>query len=209
MIEHEVTPAAIACCRGFGHATRRRSPARLVAAVASVLAALGGLLCPAGAGRALAEPATAALGASGLPLPRYVSLKSSRVNLRTGPGTEYPTAWVYRRAGLPVEVIEEFDAWRKVRDAEGTVGWILQSLLSGRRTALILPWEVKQGQPVPQAALRSSDSERSPAVVIVEAGVIADVHSCDGAWCYVHINTYRGYIEQKKLWGIYEREVVK
>lgn len=216
MIEHGVTLAAISRCRGFGHATRRRSRVRLMAAVAGAVAVLGGLLCPTG-GRALAEPATAALasgamaavGASGLPLPRYVSLKSSRVNLRSGPGTEYPTAWVYRRAGLPVEVIEEFDAWRKVRDAEGTVGWILQSLLSGRRTALILPWEVKQGQPVPQATLRSSDSERSPPVVIVEANVIADVQSCDGVWCYVHINTYRGYIEQKKLWGIYEREVLK
>ena len=148
-------------------------------------------------------------GASGLPLPRYVSLKSDRVNLRQGPGTEYPTAWVYRRAGLPIEVIEEFETWRKVRDSEGTVGWILQSLLSGRRTALVLPWEVKDGNPAPQVPLRASDSERSPAVAIVEAGVIADVQGCDGLWCKVTVGNYRGYVEQKKLWGIYEREVVK
>lgn len=148
-------------------------------------------------------------GASGLALPRYVSLKSDRVNLRSGPGTDYPTAWVYRRAGLPVEVIEEFETWRKVRDAEGTVGWVLHSLLSGRRTALVLPWELKAGNAPPQVSIRSSDSERSGAVAIVEAGVIADVQSCDGSWCYVTISGYRGYVEQKKLWGVYEREVVK
>lgn len=148
-------------------------------------------------------------GASGLALPRYVSLKSDRVNLRSGPGTDYPTAWVYRRAGLPVEVIEEFETWRKVRDAEGTVGWVLHSLLSGRRTALVLPWELKAGKAPPQVSIRSSDSERSGAVAIVEAGVIADVQSCDGSWCYVTISGYRGYVEQKKLWGVYEREVVK
>ncbi|MFN3868396.1 MAG: SH3 domain-containing protein [Hyphomicrobiaceae bacterium] len=148
-------------------------------------------------------------GPSGLPLPRYVSLKADRVNLRQGPGTDYPTAWVYRRAGLPVEVLEEFDTWRKVRDAEGTVGWILQSLLSGRRTALVLPWELKEGSPAPQVPLRYSDSERSSPVAIVEAGVIADVQSCDGVWCLVAVDRYRGYVEQKKLWGVYEREEVR
>ena len=146
---------------------------------------------------------------TGLPVPRYVSLKADRVNLRQGPGTDYPTAWVYRRAGLPVEVLEEFDTWRKVRDAEGTVGWILQSLLSGRRTALVLPWELKEGSAAPQVPLRNSDSERSAPVAIVEAGVIADVQSCDGAWCLVAVDRYRGYVEQKKLWGVYEREEVK
>src|SRR5262245_55806966 len=85
-------------------------------------------------------------GGSGLAVPRFVSLKSDRVNLRQGPGTDYPTAWVFRRAGLPVEVIKEFESWRQVRDAEGTTGWVLGSMLSGRRTALILPWEVKAGQ---------------------------------------------------------------
>ncbi|MGD9784997.1 MAG: SH3 domain-containing protein [Hyphomicrobiaceae bacterium] len=146
------------------------------------------------------------VGASGLPLPRYVSLKSDRVNLRAGPGTEYPTTWVYRRAGLPLEVIEEFETWRKVRDSGGTTGWILQNLLSGRRTALVVPWDVKEADPRPQVAVRSSDSERSRPVAMVEAGVIADLQSCDGLWCYVSVQRFRGYIEQKKLWGVYERE---
>jgi len=148
-------------------------------------------------------------GGSGLPVPRFVSLKSDRVNMRKGPGTDYPTAWVYRRAGLPLEVIKEFEGWREVRDAEGAAGWVLQSFLSGRRTALVLPWEVKPGATPPKVALRYNDSERARPVAMVEAGVIANVSSCDGRWCEVSIAKFRGYIEQKKLWGVYEGEVIK
>lgn len=153
--------------------------------------------------------AAAPPGASGLPVPRFVSLKSDRVNMRKGPGTDYPTAWVYRRAGLPLEVIKEFEGWRQVRDADGAAGWVLQSFLSGRRTALVLPWEVKAGVPAPKVALHYDDSERSRAVAMVEAGVIANVNSCDGRWCHVSIERFRGYIEQKKLWGVYEGEVIR
>lgn len=157
-------------------------------------------------GAAAAAPAA---GTSGLPIPRFVSLKADRVNLRQGPGTEYPTSWVYQRAGLPLEVIKEFEAWRQVRDAEGVIGWVLQSFLSGRRTALVLPWEVKAGQAPPQVPIRSDDSERANPVAIVEAGVIANLLSCDGRWCQVSVDQYRGYVEQKKLWGIYEGETLK
>ena len=100
------------------------------------------------AAAAAAQQATP--GASGLPVPRFVSLKSDRVNMRKGPGTDYPTAWVYRRAGLPLEVIKEFEGWRQVRDADGASGWVLQTFLSGRRTALVLPWEVKLRYPAAQ-----------------------------------------------------------
>ncbi len=148
-------------------------------------------------------------GASGLQVPRFVSLKSDRVNMRKGPGTDYPTAWVYRRAGLPLEVIKEFEGWRQVRDADGAAGWVLQSFLSGRRTALVLPWEIKPNTPVPKVALRRNDSERAGPVAMIEAGVIANLATCDGLWCRVSIDKYQGYIEQKKLWGVYEGEVVK
>jgi SH3-like domain-containing protein len=147
-------------------------------------------------------------GGSGLPVPRYVSLKSDRVNMRKGPGTDYPTAWVYRRAGLPLEVIKEFEGWRQVRDADGAAGWVLQSFLSGRRTALVLPWDVKAGSEPPKVALRNNDSSRATPVAMVEAGVIANISSCDGSWCRVSIDRFRGYIEQKKLWGVYEGEVI-
>jgi SH3-like domain-containing protein len=146
---------------------------------------------------------------SGLPVPRFVSLKADRVNLRTGPGTEYPTTWVFRRAGLPLEVVSEFEAWRQVRDSEGTTGWVLQSFLSGRRTALVIPWEVKPETPPPQVPIRHSDSDSARTVALVEAGAIANVHGCDGRWCSVSIDSYRGYLPQKDLWGIYEGEVMK
>jgi SH3-like domain-containing protein len=158
-----------------------------------------------GASGAAAPSATS----SGLPVPRYVSLKSDRVNLRAGPGTDYPTSWVFRRAGLPVEVTKEFDAWREVRDSEGTTGWVLQSLLSGRRTAVVLPWDVKPDTPPPQVPIRSDDRESSRTIANVEAGVIANIQSCDGSWCRVTVEPYRGYIEQKKLWGVYDGEVIK
>lgn len=150
-----------------------------------------------------------AAAASGLPLPRFVSLKADRVNLRAGPGTDYPTSWVYRQAGLPMEVLKEFEGWRQVRDSEGATGWVSQSLLSGRRTALVTPWDKKPDTPVPQISVRNSDSARARAVVLVEAGVIANIHTCDGLWCSVTIDRFRGYLPQKDLWGVYPNEIVK
>ena len=140
---------------------------------------------------------------------RFASLKSDRVNLRSGPGTEYPTVWVFRRAGLPLEIMKEFEGWRQVRDADGATGWVLQHFLSGRRTALVMPWEVKANTPPLQIDLYADDSERARVVARIEAGVIANVMTCDGAWCRVSIEPYRGYLPQKRLWGVYEGEQVK
>jgi SH3-like domain-containing protein len=171
-------------------------------------AALALLLATAGPGDLAAQAAPPVNAGSGLQVPRFVSLKSDRVNLRQGPGTEYPTAWVFRRAGLPVEVIKEFESWRQVRDAEGTTGWVLGTMLSGRRTAVVLPWEVKAGKGA-VAMLRDDDSESARAVAQVEAGVLASIINCDGNWCRVSVGGFRGYIEQSKLWGAYKGEVIK
>jgi SH3-like domain-containing protein len=149
------------------------------------------------------------VGASGLPVPRFVSLKSDRVHSRQGPGTEYKVLWVYRRAGLPLEVIREYDGWRQVRDSEGAEGWVVQSLVSGRRTALVMPWELKDGKKAPKVKLLSDDRESSSPVAILEAGVITNIRSCDSRWCYVSVGDYRGYIEQKRLWGVYPGEIIR
>jgi SH3-like domain-containing protein len=147
---------------------------------------------------------------NGLRALRYVSLKADRVYLRKGPGTEYPVAWEFQRAGLPVEVIREFDVWRQVRDAGGTVGWVHSSLLSGRRTALILPWEVKEGQSQPPlATLRYDDHARAAPVAQVEAGALVSIVGCEKGWCRVSIGSHRGYIEQTKLWGTYPDENIR
>ena len=168
------------------------------------------LLSPAGVAGATAQVPVNAAGASGLPVPRFVSLKSDRVNLRQGPGTDYPVAWVFKRAGLPVEIIKEFETWRQIRDADGTTGWVQGLALSGRRTALILPWEVKAGQAQqPSVALRDDDKESAHPVAHVEAGVLAGIIGCDGRWCRVSVGGFRGYLEQSKLWGAYQGEVIK
>ena len=174
-------------------------------ALTKALAALFALIVATWAATApgLAQSRT---GKSGLLLPRYVSLKSDKVNLRTGPGVDYPTTWVYRRAGLPLEVFDEFQNWRHVRDSEGTEGWIYSSLLSGRRTALVLPWEHNAKKAQQTTAVYDDNSIRSRKVAIIEAGVIADIHGCDGSWCQVTIDKFDGYIEQTKLWGVYPNE---
>lgn len=177
----------------------------------TAICAIVACLLTGGAQLAAAQPGGDASvpAGSGLPIPRFVSLKSDRVNMRNGPGTDYPTGWVYRRAGLPLEVIKEFEGWRQVRDADGAEGWVLQAFLSGRRTALVLPWERKASKAPPIVPVYASDSASADIVANVEAGVIANLSSCDGRWCRVSIEQYRGYVEQKKLWGVYDGETIK
>lgn len=155
----------------------------------------------------IAAAAADAPEATGLPLPRFVSLKSDRVNLRQGPGTDYAAVWIYRRVGLPVEVLREFEGWRQVRDSEGTTGWVLGAMLSGRRTVLVLPWDAKSGGTGVQ--LRDDDNERAHPVARLEPGVVASVIGCDGTWCRISVDRYRGYVEQSKLWGVYKGEVIR
>ena len=140
---------------------------------------------------------------SGLPLPRYASLKTDRVNLREGPSKDHRTVWVYQRAGLPVEITAEFEIWRKVRDSEGTEGWVLHSLLSGRRTALVAS---KSGPTIPLLAKPQNGSDL---MANLQPGVIVNVHTCDGSWCSVDIENVKGYVEQVRLWGVYPDEKVE
>jgi SH3-like domain-containing protein len=144
------------------------------------------------------------LGPSGLPLPRFVSLKAEKVNVRRGPSSEHPVAWVFQRKGLPVEIVAESENWRRVRDSDGEEGWILQNMLSGKRTAVIAPW--KQGQSVPlHAAARAG----AGLVAQVSTGVVAEVGHCDGQWCELAAGGYEGFIEQTQLWGVYPGETVE
>jgi SH3-like domain-containing protein len=142
--------------------------------------------------------------ASGLPIPRYVSLKSDRVNLHEGPSKDHRTIWIFQRAGLPVEITAEFEIWRKVRDSEGAEGWVLHSLLSGRRTGLVTPW--KKGV---DSLLYSKPSLASQPVAKLQPNVIANVRSCDGAWCRVWGDGFDGFIQQSSLWGVYPNEKIE
>jgi SH3-like domain-containing protein len=142
--------------------------------------------------------------ASGLPVPRYVSLKSDRVNLREGPSKDHRTIWVFQRAGLPVEITAEFEIWRKVRDSEGAEGWVLHSLLSGRRTALVAPW--KKGI---DSTLYDKAGAQSAIIAKLQPNVIANVRSCDGTWCRISVEGFAGYIQQSDLWGVYPNEKIE
>jgi SH3-like domain-containing protein len=138
---------------------------------------------------------------TGLPLPRFVSLKSNNVNVRRGPGQEYDLAFTFVRAGLPVEITQEFDNWRKIRDSEGAEGWVFHSLLSGERTVLIAPWQT-EGQ---HAAHASADGSAA-VVAYLQPRVIAKVERCTGAWCRVAGEGFSGWVEQNRLWGVYPEE---
>ena len=160
---------------------------------------------------ALAQEAPGGRRGTGMPVPRYVSLKTDRVNLREGPSKDHRTAWVFQRAGLPVEIVAEYEIWRRIRDSEGTEGWVLHSLLSGRRTALIQPWA--KGAAPPLTLLASAD-DKADTVARLQPGVIANVKTCDGTWCRVMIvlegaRDVNGFIRQEKLWGVYPNEKVE
>lgn len=180
--------------------------------VACLLGAAAALACaPEVEAQAAPDVSAANAGGNGIKVPRYVSLKADRVSLFQGPGSEYPTAWVFKRTGLPVEIVEEAEVWRKVRDAGGTEGWVHMSLLSSRRTALVLPWELGKGgqAQAASATLRDDDRESARAIAQVEAGVLASIISCERGWCRISVGDYRGYIEQSKLWGTYPNEQIK
>lgn len=160
-----------------------------VASLAAVLAAA----TPAAAQKAQT-------GASGLPLPRFVSIKASKVNIRVGPTLDHDIAWTFVKAGVPVEVTQEFDIWYRVRDSEGQEGWVQKTMLSGQRTALVAPWE---------SAGRVAMKDKAAGTVtlaMLEPQVLVTVSSCDGAWCRVSVEGYRGFVEQAKLWGVYPNE---
>src|SRR5919204_606278 len=95
------------------------------------------VLAPTAGALAADPPSNNQRKGSGLPLPRFASLRSDEVNVRTGPGTRYPVDWVFKRKGMPVEIVAEFENWRKIRDWQGASGWVHQSLLTGKRSFII------------------------------------------------------------------------
>ncbi|MBX3578242.1 MAG: hypothetical protein KF723_13630 [Rhizobiaceae bacterium] len=149
---------------------------------------------------------SATRGPSGLPLPRFVSLKSGRVNSRIGPGTSYAVDWLYLKPGLPMEIIQEYDNWRKVRDSDGAEGWVNQSLLSGKRTAIAAPWQRSKGANIDLYAQPNRSANR---VAAVEPGVIGTLETCDGEWCRATFGGHTGWVAQAQLWGAYPGELFK
>ena len=138
-------------------------------------------------------------GLSGLPVPRFVSLKSDKAYLRTGPGDRYPVTWVYVRKGLPVEIVREYGIWRQVRDIGGSLGWMNKQLISGNRTAVVTG-TVRAMYATPDLAGRT--------VWRIAPGAIVRVVLCDQAWCRVDRGGKSGYILRAQLWGVGPTEAI-
>jgi SH3-like domain-containing protein len=178
-----------------GRATRSLralGPALAILALCQVAAAQDEGSLPSAEAPAIAPDAASAGRSTGLPVPRFVSLGADQVNLRYGPGREYPISWVLARRGLPVEIIAEFDAWRKVRLHDSDEGWIHASLLSPRRTIVIAD---------AIAALRRTPADDARVVLRAEPGVIGELLDCDGEWCHVDIEGRRGWLQRQAFWG--------
>ncbi len=141
---------------------------------------------------------------SGLAIPRFVSLKSDRVNVRSGPNKDQDVRWVYTRAGMPVEITAEFENWRRIRDWEGAEGWVYHSLLSGKRTAVVVPSRKDELVPL----YESSDAE-STVTARLQSGVLSQIKSCNGKWCQISGKNFSGWIVQERLWGAYPNEKVE
>lgn len=140
---------------------------------------------------------SSAFGAEKNPVPRFVSFRPNEVNVRVGPGPNYPVEWIYLKAGFPMEVIAEFDTWRKVRDLEGIEGWVHQSMLTSKRHAIIRGTE---------ALMFAKEDSKSPPLVRLQQGVVVDLLRCRGEWCQVRIYDFKGWVQRPFLWGIYPQE---
>lgn len=154
-----------------------------------------------GAGLVANPPARAQSESGALPLPRFASLGSGEINVRSGPGPQYPIAWKYVRAGLPVEIVAEFEYWRRIRDIDGTVGWVHKSLLSGKRTAVVAGND--------PAVLRAEADEAARAVARLEPGVVVRLARCGGPWCKVEVQSFSGWLPRSALWGVYAAEELR
>jgi SH3-like domain-containing protein len=128
-----------------------------------------------------------------LPIPRFVSLKTSEGNARRGPSTAQRIDWVFTRKDMPLEIIGEYDNWRQVRDRDGATGWVHYSLLSGSRTVIVER---------DLAALRQNPEDDAPALANIEAGVIARLGECSIDWCRISVEGYRGWTRKSGLWGV-------
>lgn len=135
-----------------------------------------------------------------LPVPRYVSLRSDRINVRRGPGLDYRKDWVFQREGLPVRVIDEYGDWRRIVDHDDASGWIYHAMITGRRTVLITE---------DRTVFRREPTDTAPATAEAEQGVIASLRRCGPDWCEVEKDGHVGWVRKKAVWGVDDDEVTE
>ncbi|MDX2027464.1 MAG: SH3 domain-containing protein [Alphaproteobacteria bacterium] len=184
-------------CAG-GHPSTDGKSRKWIPAFAGMTLVIVCLALCSGLANAASENDDEGLGASGLPLPRFASLRSNEVNMRTGPGTRYPIEWVFTRHGLPVEITAEYEIWRRIRDPDGSEGWVHKSNLSGRRMAIV----TGKGR-----ELRRDDNPQSPITAHLETGAMGQILSCKPEWCRLKFEGAKGYLPKSDFWGTYADEV--
>ena len=145
---------------------------------------------------------TRPLGASGLALPRFVSIKSDAANVRRGPGPDFPLLWQYQRRNLPLEIIAEYNDWRQIRDHQGGEGWMKAPLLSGTRTVIVR-------RSAHAVTLRATPDATGGVVALVQPGVIGTLDMCKGDWCEIEVDSYDGWLPRDQIWGVYPFEFKK
>lgn len=161
---------------------------RLVVVCSFALLALAGPVLPSQSAHA------ADIGpVTGMPMPRFAVLTRDEVNVRTGPGERYPIDWVFTRKHMPVQIVGEYEHWRKIRDFEGTEGWVHKAMLSGQKAVMF----IKGG-----FMLRREASYNSAPVVKVEQTVTANLEECVDGWCFVEVGGFKGWAQHDYLWGV-------
>ncbi|AHA27565.1 SH3 domain-containing protein [Candidatus Liberibacter americanus] len=141
-------------------------------------------------------------------VPRFVTIKSNRTNVRFGPGTGYAVSRIYLQKGFPVEIIQEYEDWRKIRDLYGNYGWIKKVLLSMKRSAIISPW-TRKSRDITYINLYNKPDIESIIVAKIEPGALLKIRECSGIWCFIENSEVRGWIKQSKIWGVYPNEIFK
>lgn len=125
--------------------------------------------------------------------PYWASLSAGQARMRSGPGRNYPASWLYQRQGLPVQVIEVYPGWRKVRDPDGTEGWMIGALISDQRTGMV------KGE---TAELHDAPDPASRITWRAEPGVIGRLSHCGHGWCKLDVGGRDGFVEEDRLWGV-------
>lgn len=176
-----------------------------------LLAACLLLPAPATAQTAKSAAPVTTTGVSGLALPRFVSVTASRANLRKGPGRQYPIDWILQRRNLPVEIIGEYEHWRKIRERSGEVGWVHKTMLSGKRTGQVIA-EGKTGTLLTAYATPGADATGDAKiagpkpVLLAEPGAIGEILACTPEWCQLKFKEGKGWLRRENLWGVYPGE---
>jgi len=158
--------------------------------IAALLALLAGLLSLV---PAAAQPPR--------PTPYWASIASGRAMMRTGPGQNYPGTWEYRRADLPIRVIEIYRDWRKIQDPDGTTGWMLVRLLSDQRTAIVRGAEARP--------MHEAPDESTPIRYRAQPGVVGRISRCADGWCRFDVHGRDGYIRIDQIWGVDPNETIR